>query len=147
MMDSFSWRSLGVACLVAGLCASRAAAATWDPAAWKAEDTVELRTDVPGEGPHWFPVWIVVIDGQAYVRLGSRAAGRVERSGTKPYLGVRIAGQEFDRVSGVAVPEMAGKVAAAMGEKYWSDIFVRLVPHPLTLRLEPEPVPAVAGPR
>ncbi len=119
--------------------AQPAAQAAWEPAAWAAQETVELRTADPGEAPHWFPVWLVVIDGQLYVRLGSRAAGRVERSTTAPDLGVRIAGREFDRVKGVAAPEMAEQVARAMADKYWSDLFVRLFPHPLTLRLEPEP--------
>jgi hypothetical protein len=33
---------------------------------------------------------------------------------------------------------MADRVAVAMGEKYWSDVFVHYFPHPLTMRLEPE---------
>ena len=32
---------------------------------------------------------------------------------------------------------MAERVAAAMADKYWSDIFVRFFAHPLTLRLKP----------
>ena len=121
--------SLVVACAAMG--------ATWDPGAWVESDTLELQTDVPGEGPYWFKVWFVVIDGQLYVRLGSRAVGRVEKTKTKPYLGVRIEGQEFEHVEGVPVPEMADAVARAMADKYWSDVFVRFFSHPLTLRLVP----------
>ena len=113
-------------------------ASAWTPAAWKNQDTLELKTVVPDEGEYWFPVWLVVLDEQLYVRLGTRAAERVEQSTTKPHMGVRIAGQQFDRVSGIPAPEMADKVAAAMGEKYWSDVFIRYFDHPLTLRLEAE---------
>jgi len=114
-------------------------AADWTPGAWKAEETLELQTIVPDEGEYWFPVWLVVLDDQVYVRLGTTAAGRVEKSKTAPYVGVRIGGQQFDRVKGTPAPEMAEKVSAAIGEKYWSDVFIRYFNHPLTLRLTPDP--------
>lgn len=116
-----------------------AAAADWKPAAWAPEGTVDLRTTDPGAEPHWSPVWLVVIDDQLYVRLGSRAAGRFDRNTTKPVMGVRIAGKEFDRVRGVVVPDMAQKVEAAMADKYWlqADFIVRRMNHPYTMRLEP----------
>jgi hypothetical protein len=117
-------------------------AAEWKPTAWENEDTLKLRTTAPGEDAHWFPVWLVVIDGQLYVRLGSRAAGRVEDNVSAPYLGVEIANQRFDRVRGVPAPEAAERVAAAMADKYTSDIMVRWFSHPLTLRLEGEDSPA-----
>lgn len=82
-------------------------------------------------------MWLVVLDDELYVRLGSRASDRVEESTTKPVLGVRIAGKEFARVVGTSVPDKADAVAAATADKYWSDIFVRFVSHPLTLRLDP----------
>jgi hypothetical protein len=34
---------------------------------------------------------------------------------------------------------MAEKVAAAIAQKYWSDVVIRWFPHPLTVRLEWEP--------
>jgi hypothetical protein len=114
-----------------------APATAWQPDQWRDEDTVELRTVAPGEEAHWFKVWLVVIDGQLYVRLGGRAAGRFESNTTKPVLGVRIAGQQFDQVTGTSAPDMVRPVADAMADKYWSDIFVRFVSHPLTLRLSP----------
>ncbi len=113
-------------------------AAEWTPTAWADEETVDLTTVGPSEGAHTFPVWLVVIDGQLYVRLGSRAAERVEQSTTKPLLGVKIAGESFPKVKGEPAPEMADRVAAAMGEKYWSDVLIRYFNHPLTLRLVPE---------
>jgi len=108
------------------------------PSAWTSESTVELCTTDSGEPMHCFPVWLVVLDGQLYVRLGTRAAGRVERSTTKPFLEVGIAGERFPHVRGIPVPEEAGRVADAMAAKYWSDVLVRHVTHPLTLRLVPE---------
>jgi hypothetical protein len=113
-------------------------AGSWEPAAFAKQDTLKLRTNCPDEGEHWFPVWLVVIDGQVYVRLGSRAAGRVECNSTKPFLGVEVAGQRFDHVRGVAAPDYAERVGKAMADKYTSDIFVRFLSHPLTLRLVPE---------
>ncbi len=110
----------------------------WTPDTIARQSTVKLRTTGPEEGEYWFPVWVVVVDNQVYVRLGSRAAGRVERNTTAPYLGVEIAGQRFDKVRGVPAPESAQRVAAAMADKYWSDIFVHHFSHPLTLRLVPE---------
>ena len=131
-------RTPGAVVLGMLLLASRAPAADWTPAAWKAEDTLDLLTIGPEEGEYWFPVWPVVIDDQVYVRLGTKAAGRVEKNKTAPYLGVRVAGQQFDRVKGTPAPDMAEKVAAAMGEKYWTDVFIRYFDHPLTLRLAPD---------
>jgi hypothetical protein len=58
---------------------------------------------------------------------------------------VRVAGREFDRVRAEAAPEAAERVAAAMGEKYWSDLLIRYVHHPLTMRLVPEDRPAGAS--
>lgn len=115
-----------------------ARAAEWTPETWANESTLRLRTAKEGEGEHWFPVWLVVIDGQLYVRLGTRAAGRVEENTTAPYLGVEVGGQRFDRVRGVPAPEYADRVAEAMADKYTSDIFVRWFSHPLTLRLVPD---------
>ena len=121
-----------------GLVATPASAGSWTPDAWARESTVELRTTAPGTAEHWFPVWLVVLDGQLYVRLGSRAAGRIAQNQTGPWIGVRIAGQQFDHVRGESAPDQAGRVAAAMAAKYWTDVLVRHVNHPLTLRLVPE---------
>ena len=136
-----AWRTLAVG-VVFGLCVigpwHAARGAQWDPAAFAREDTLQLRTDVPGEGEYWFKVWLVVLDGQVYVRLGSRAAERVGRNTTAPYLGVEVAGTRFDKVRAVPAPEMAERVASAMADKYTSDLFIGWLPHPLTLRLMPE---------
>jgi hypothetical protein len=114
------------------------AAGTWNPAMFAGESTLQLKTTAAGEGEHWFPVWLVVVDDEVYVRLGSRAASRMERNTTAPYVGVRIGGQEFDRVKAVAMPEKAAAVADAMARKYWSDVIVRHFHHPMTVKLVPE---------
>jgi hypothetical protein len=114
------------------------AAEEWNPQSFAKEDTLEIRTVRATEGEYWFPVWLVVIDDHVYVRLGERAADRVKKNTTSPYLGVKIAGHQFDAVKAEETPEMAERVARAMAEKYWSDIFVRFMSHPLTLRLLPE---------
>ena len=140
-------KALGILALVTGVfgagCSgagpgTQASAAQWNPRAYGGENTIELGTVRPDGSAHWFKVWIVVIDDQAYVRLGSRSAAKIEQNRSAPHVGVRVAGQQFDRVKGEAAPEMAERVAQAMAAKYWSDVLVRLVPHPLTLRLRPE---------
>jgi hypothetical protein len=113
-------------------------AAEWNPAAHANDTTVSLRTQAPGEAPHWFPVWLAVVDGQLYVRLGSRAAWRIEHNVDAPHLAVRLGGDEFPRVKGEPAPEMAGRVADVLRQKYWTDVLVRHLSHPLTLRLVPE---------
>jgi hypothetical protein len=114
-----------------------AEAASWEPDRFASEDTLELLTVDAEAGDHWFPVWLVVLDGDVYVRLGSRAAGRIERNTRKPVVSVRVAGEQFESVRGEEAPKMADAVAAAMAEKYWSDAFIRHFSHPLTLRLVP----------
>lgn len=132
-------RVAGLIGLAAGaLLPAPASATDWTPRAWAGASTLELCTTAAGEQAHWFPVWLTVVDDQLYIRLGSRAAGRVEASTTRPIVGVRIAGQQFDRVRGEPAPEMAGRVAEVMAAKYWFDVLVRHVDHPLTLRLVAE---------
>jgi hypothetical protein len=135
-----SMRRLCAAALLSCLWLPTAAVAAdpsgWTPAAWAKEDTLDLATNVPGEGPYAFPVWLVVLDDQLYVRLGSRAARRVERSA--PGLGVKIAGVRFEGVRCQPVPDLVPRVAAAMAQKYRSDVLIHCFPHPLTCRLVPE---------
>jgi hypothetical protein len=121
------------------VCGARAAiAADWTPTMWQDESTLDFRTTAGENDEHWSRVWLVVIDDEVYVRLGSRAAERITTNQTAPIVGVRIAGQQFDKVRAEAVAEKADAVAAAMADKYWSDVFVRYFSHPLTMRLVPE---------
>jgi hypothetical protein len=119
--------------------ASPSVPAGWNPAVFGADSTLEFYTvDKNGNG-HWSTVWLVVIDGAPYIRLGSRASERIEENTAKPIVKVRIRGQVFERVIAESAPEMVDKVAAAMADKYWSDVFVRNMNHPLTMRLIPVP--------
>lgn len=115
--------------------------AEWNPAAMKDASTLEFRTVVKGEAPHWSTVWMVVVDGQVYVRLGRRANARVEGHSEAPYFAVRFEGEEFPRVKMEPAPEMAEKVNAAMSDKYWTDAVIGWISHPLTARLVPESQP------
>jgi hypothetical protein len=127
-----------IACLAVLVTAAAPALAAWDPPAFSKEETLEVLTLGPEEGEHWSTVWLVVIDDQVYIRLGSRAAERMNQNTTKPDVKVRIAGQQFDGVKAEPVPDMTAPVATAMGEKYWTDVLIRHFDHPLTIRLTPE---------
>lgn len=120
-------------------CSPQVTVPRWDPAAFRTLPTLEFLTVGPDEGPHWSTVWLVVLDDAVYVRLGSRAAGRMQRNTTAPYVDVRIGGREYRHVHAVDAPDMVGRVSTAMGEKYPSDLLIRWVSHPLTMRLEPDP--------
>jgi hypothetical protein len=124
--------------LILPLLAYEADAAEWNPPAWAEEDTIEIITVSAEDGPYEFPVWLVVLDGQLYLRLGGRAAERFKHNTTNPYVSVAIAGQQFPKVRVQEAPEMAQPVAAAMADKYFSDILIRYFDHPMTVRLVPE---------
>jgi hypothetical protein len=114
-------------------------AGAWEPERFADVRTLDFLTVGPEEGEHWSRVWLVVLDAEVYVRLGSRAAERMELNLSSPYVAVRIAGEEFPKVLAEPRPDMADRVADAMAEKYWTDVFVRGLAHPLTMRLVPEP--------
>jgi hypothetical protein len=113
----------------------------WDPNAFRDQSTLEIMTTGP-EGEHWSKVWLVVIDGQLYVRLGDRMFQRVQNNTTSPYVKVKVGDQEFDKVRLDPAPDMTEKVAAAMADKYFLDILIRHESHPMTARLTAEPTPA-----
>jgi hypothetical protein len=110
----------------------------WDPAVFRDASTIKIMTTEPDVGEHWSNLWVVVIDGQPYVRLGDRAYGRIQRNSTSPYVKLKVADKEFDKVKVEAMPDMKDKVAAAMADKYWMDILVRYESHPMVARLVPE---------
>jgi len=128
--------------LMGGACAASNPVPGWDPNAFRGQSTLQIMTFGPEEGEHWSTVWLVVIDGQLYVRLGDRAFGRVQKNTTSTYVKVKIGDQEFDKVRLEAAPDMTDKVAAAMAGKYFLDILVRHESHPMTARLVAEPAPA-----
>lgn len=127
--------TLGVAI---GGCNAEPTVPTWDPAAFAPLRTLQFLTVGPEEGPHWSTVWLVVLDGDVYIRLGSRAADRMQRNTTTPHVGVRVGGREYPTVRAEERPAMAARVAAAMADKYAFDVLVRHFEHPLTMRLAPD---------
>lgn len=117
------------------------ASAGWDAGRFSKESTLDFLTVSPDEGEHWSRVWLVVIDGQVYIRLGSRAAARMNANTRAPIISLRIAKEEFADVEAISAPEMADAVAAAMAEKYTADILVHYLSHPLTMKLRPKQAP------
>jgi hypothetical protein len=110
----------------------------WDSAVFRDASTIKIMTTEPDVGEHWSNLWVVVIDGQPYVRLGDRAYGRIQKNTTSPYVKLKVADLQFDHVKVEEMPEMKEKVAAAMAEKYRLDILVRHESHPMVARLVPE---------
>jgi len=113
----------------------------WDPALFRDASTIKIMTTEPDVGEHWSNLWVVVIDGQPYVRLGDRAYGRIQRNTTSPFVKLKVADQEFDKVKVEEMPDMKEKVAAAMADKYWMDVLIRHESHPMVARLVPEVTP------
>ena len=114
----------------------------WDPAVFSHASTIKIMTTEPDVGEHWSNLWVVVIDGQSYVRLGERAYARIRKNTTRPYVKLKVAGKEFDQVKVEEMPDMKEKVATAMADKYWMDILVRHQSHPMVARLVPEAPPS-----
>jgi hypothetical protein len=115
--------------------------AGWDPVRFSKESTLDFLTVSPEDGEHWSRVWLVVIDSQVYIRLGARAAARIEGNTRAPTVSVRIGKEEFARVEAIPAPDMAEAVAEKMAEKYTTDILIRHLSHPLTMRLLPHEAP------
>ena len=132
--------------LVAGAIADEQAVPGWDPAVFRDASSIKIMTTEPGVGEHWSNLWVVVIDGQPYVRLGNRAYGRIQKNTTSPYVKLKVADKEFDRVKVEEVPDMKEKIGAAMANKYWMDILIRHESHPMVARLVPEQAPPQTSP-
>ena len=127
-----------VASTLAMLLLSAAVAfAQWSPERLSEEDTLEFLSVDPEDGEHWSTVWLVVVDGQVFIRLGSRAADRLQGSTRWPFTDVRIDDEVFHNVRVEPTPQLETRVAEAMADKYWSDVLVRHMAHPLTARLMP----------
>ena len=127
---------VGLMALCIGFSASLASAQGHSWEQFQDEDTLEVLT-IDAEGDeHWSTFWLAAIDGQLYLRLGSRGAGRIEGHTKMPFVSVKISGQQFDQVKVVDAPDKAEAVAAAMADKYWSDLYIRYFAHPMTVRLE-----------
>lgn len=132
--------------LVAGPRADEQAVPGWDPVVFQDASTIKIMTTEPDVGEHWFNLWVVVIDGKPYIRLGNRAYGRIQKNTTSPYVKLKVADKEFDRVKVEEMPDMKEKVGAAMADKYWMDILIRHESHPMVARLVPENAPPQTSP-
>jgi predicted DNA-binding protein (MmcQ/YjbR family) len=113
----------------------------WDPTVFRDASTIKIMTTEPDAGEHWSNLWVVVVDGQPYIRLGDRSYGRIQKNSTSPYVKLKVADKEFDKVKVEETPDMKEKVAAAMADKYWMDILIRHESHPMVARLVPEASP------
>ena len=124
--------------LATAACADDKAVSGWDPVVFRDASTIKVMTTEPDVGEHWSNLWVVVIDGRPYVRLGDRAYARIQRNSTSPYVRLKVADQEFDKVKVEEMPDMKEKVAAAMADKYWLDVLIRHESHPMVARLVPQ---------
>ncbi len=124
--------------LATAACADDKAVPGWDPAVFRDASTIKIMTTETDVGEHWSNLWVVVIDGRPYVRLGDRAYARIQRNSTRPYVRLKVADQEFDKVKVEEMPDMKEKVAAAMADKYWLDVLIRHESHPMVARLVPQ---------
>jgi predicted DNA-binding protein (MmcQ/YjbR family) len=113
----------------------------WDPTVFRDASTIKIMTTEPEAGEHWSNLWVVVIDGQPYVRLGDRAYGRIQKNSTSPFVKLKVADKEFDKVKVEEMPAMKEKVAAAMADKYWMDVLIRHESHPMVARVVPRATP------
>src|SRR5260370_41794904 len=114
----------------------------WDPAVFRDTSTIKIMTTEPDVGEHWSNLWVVVIDGQPYVRLGDPSYGRIQKNSTRPYVTLKVADHEFDKVKVEEMPDMKDKVAAAVPDKYWMDILIRPAASPMVAPLAPQPPPS-----
>ncbi len=83
-------------------------------------------------------MWVAVVDGAPYLRLGAGATKRIEENVGAPYVKVRIGGQEFDHVKAEVVDGMADRVKTAMADKYTWGFWISLESKVLIVRLVPE---------
>src|SRR5271154_2680597 len=97
--------------LATAACAEDKTVPGWDPAVFRDASTVKIMTTEPDVGEHWSNLWVVVIDGQPYVRLGDRSYGRIQRNTTSPFVKLKVADQEFDKVKVEEMPDMKEKAA------------------------------------
>ena len=124
-----------------GTCAAANLVAGWDPDAFREQRTLQIMTTDADEGAHWSKLWLVVINGQLFVRLDGRTFERVKENLAGQYVMLKIGDRKFDRVRLEAAPDMSSKVAAAMADKYSMDVLIRHESHPMTARLIAEPSP------
>ncbi len=119
------------ALLACGLLLALAGAARAEAADWNAmadADTVTIITTNEDGTPRETTIWLLVLDGQPYVRTGSTSWGaNAERS---PDVKLRVGEQEFSLTAvPVTDPALGDKLQQGFRDKYgWSDRMVGLMP-------------------
>ena len=78
---------------------------SWEPFA--KESTLEVLTIDQTTQEHWSKFWLVVIDEEMYLRLGSRGVARIAGNTTNPFVSIKLAGQRFDNVRVIPEPKTA----------------------------------------
>lgn len=107
----------GAVLLCALLFAGNGESATADWSKWSDLPTVEVITTDEGGGLRTTTVWIVVVDGQAYVRTGNTTwGGNVEREGKLKLKGGP--GEHRCQAERISDLSLQNKVMAAFRAKY-----------------------------
>ena len=68
--------------------------------------TREVLTVDQNAQEHWSKVWLVVMNGQLYLSLGTRSGARVEGNTKKPFVSIKSAEHRFDNVRVLPEPEV-----------------------------------------
>jgi hypothetical protein len=97
-------------------------ALAWSPSSVAEESTLEFLTTADDEGEHWSTVWFVVIDDRIHLRLGPRAAARIEKNRTAPRTKIRFGDGRVEPMRYEDAAESAAAIDQAMYEKYWTDV-------------------------
>jgi hypothetical protein len=106
-------------------------------------EEVEIETRAPDGPAHRTVIWVVVDDGDVFIRSVRGAAGRWYREAiANPAVAIHVAGR---RLSATAIPATdpasIGRASAALVRSYAGDPAVRSMIRPdvldTTLRLEP----------
>lgn len=127
-----------VVALVALLCSAVPALAAWTPEEWTDTKTLEYLTNCPEEGEYWSPVWLVVLEGELYISLGSKAQSRVDCSTMGPKTSIKIEGELYENLEMVPETDLAEAIEDARWDKYWTNVFVGFAEH-RHYRLKPAP--------
>lgn len=110
----------------------------WNPRSFSEEELLEFYTVNEAGEEHWAKVWFVLLEGEVYVRLGSRAEARIVENANAPIVKVRVAGRTYDRIVAEETPDKVGPVLDLMKDKYWSAMFMGMMPDRFTVRLSAE---------
>ncbi len=140
MRGAVRWRLAGAAAFGLFLAAAGAAGAT-DWSALSAVKTVTITTQNEDGSMRDTTVWLLVLDGNPYVRTGNTSWG--ENVMRNPNVKLGVGGRDFIlRAVPVVDPALATRIQEGFREKYgWQDAVVGLIPGggSKLFRLQPRP--------